>query len=304
MSKTFFFGAGSLITAAFIFAFFGVITRIIGFNIPLFYQSWTRNLLGVFILSIPFALSKTRWKKTSPQDLKWIAARGLGGTIAFVGSYLSFFYLPLGTVLFIFYGGSTIGGYVLGYFFFKERLNRIKLISLLLALGGLLLIYLLNIKILAPLYMVFSFIAGLGISIWNTFSKKISHQYSATQLNLLDFLFIFVFMLILSLIFRERWIIPTISTPWLVNAGFVVFFISTGQLMIWGFKHIDAQIGSLIMLSEILFGILIGYLFFKETITIFTLLGGIFIITAIVLPQIAQSQPTLRFRGTDLTDLD
>ena len=74
--------------------------------------------------------------------------------------------------------------------------------------------------------------------------------------------------------------------------------------MIWGFKHIDAQIGSLIMLSEILFGILIGYLFFKETITIFTLLGGIFIITAIVLPQIAQSQPTLRFRGTDLTDLD
>lgn len=304
MSKTFFFGAGSLITAAFIFAFFGVITRIMGFNIPLFYQSWTRNLLCVFILAIPFALSKTRWKKTSLRDLKWIAARAFGGTIAFVGSYLSFFYLPLGTVLFIFYGGSTIGGYVLGYLFFKERLNKIKLISLLLALGGLLLIYLLNIKILAPLYMVFSFIAGLGVSIWNTFSKKISHRYSATQLNLLDFFFVFVFMLILSLIFREKWTMPTFSTPWLANAGFVVFFISTGQLMIWGFKHIEAQVGSLIMLSEILFGILIGYLFFKETITVFTLLGGMLIITAILLPEIAKSQPTLRLGGTDLTDFD
>lgn len=288
MPKTFFFGAGSLITAAFIYAFFGVLTRLIGFELPLFYQSWTRAVLCVFILSIPFVISKTRWKRISSQDLKWIAARTFGGIFAFVGSYVSFFYLPFGTVLFIFYGGSTIGGYILGYFLFKEHLNRIRLLSLLLALVGLLLIYLLNIKIIAPLYMGSVLIAGLGVAIWNTFSKKISHRYSATQLNLLDFFFTFVFMLLFSLIAREKWTMPTISTPWLASVGFAVLFISTGQLIIWGFKHIEAQIGSLIMLSEILFGILIGYLFFKETITVFTLLGGVLIIIAIVLPEIAR----------------
>lgn len=288
MPKTFFFGAGSLITAAFIYAFFGVLTRVIGFELPLFYQSWTRALLCVFILTIPFVLSKTRWKKTSSRDLKWIAARAFGGIFAFVGSYFSFIYLPLGTALFIFYGGSTIGGYILGYFLFKERVYRIKLLSLLLALAGLFLIYVVNMRITTPLYMGTALMAGLTVASWNTFSKKISHQYSATQLNLLDFFFTFVFMLIMSIIGRERWILPTISTPWLASLGFAFLFISTGQLMIWGFKHIEAQIGSLIMLSEILFGILIGYLFFKETITVFTLLGGALIIIAIVLPEIGR----------------
>lgn len=278
-------GIVSLIAATFIYGFFGILARTVGFEIPVFYASVIRNIASLAILAIPL-FGKHLWKSIKRTDLLWFFTRSVGGFFGFIGSYFAFYYIPIGTAYFIFYGGSTIAGYFFGRFLFVEKITRIKLVSLILALAGLLLIYAQSIGGGNALWMGMAFIGGLGTGAWNTFSKKISGHYSDFQLNFMDFSFSFIFMLTFSLLFREHWVAPTLNMVWLANALFVVLFLSTGQLMVYGFKRLDAQIGSLIMLSEVLFGVVLGYLFYREIPSSWAILGGALIITAIVLPEI------------------
>lgn len=256
-----------------------------GFEIPVFYASAFRGVTSLAILAIPL-FGKHLWKSIKHSDLLWFFIRSIGGFFGFVGSYFSFYYIPIGTAYFIFYGGSTIAGYFFGRILFAEKITRIKLLSLILALSGLSLIYAQSIGGGNALWMGMAFIGGLGTGVWNTFSKKISGHYSDIQLNFVDFSFSFVFVSTLSLFFREHWIAPAFNTVWLANALFVVMFLLTGQLMVYGFKRLDAQIGSLIMLLEVLFGIVLGYLFYGEIPSEWAILGGVLVIAAIVLPEI------------------
>lgn len=280
-------GIFSLIAATFVYGFFGVLTRTVGFEIPVFYASALRAVVSLLILAVPL-FGRKLWKPVKRADWPWFFLRSVGGFFGFIGSYVSFYYIPLGTAYFIFYGGSTVAGYFFGRLLFAEKLTRIKILSLIFALAGLLLIYAQSIGGGNLLYMALAFIGGVGTGTWNTFSKKISGHYSDVQLNFTDFSFNFLFMFVLSIGFREPWVAPAFNLVWLANALFVVMFLATGQLMVYGFKRLDAQIGSLIMLTEVLFGILLGYLFYREIPSAWAFVGGALIITAIVLPEIRQ----------------
>lgn len=286
MKKKEFVGVSSLLGAAFIYGFFGVLTKMIGYELPLFYQSWTRGFLCAGVLFIGVLWSKN-WVKVEKRDWYWIAIRGfLGSVIGFFSSFIAFFYLPIGTAYFIFYGGATISGYIAGKILFKEHLTFVKLASLILAIVGLFIIFYETMQFSNPLYIAIALLGGFGSATWNTTSKKISGRYSATQLNFLDFLIGSTYVFIISLFMKEQWVMPTLTTPWIASLLFAALFISTGQLVIVGFKRVEAQVGTIIMLAEILFGIIFGYLIFKETVTLYSLIGGLIIIAAIVLPEL------------------
>lgn len=288
-------GAGSLLASAFIYSFFGILTRAIGFSLPLFYSSWVRNLLMLIILGIPL-FSMRKWKKFILKDFFWIFLRSCGGLTSFVGSYISFYYIPLGIALFIFYASSTIGGYFFGVLLYHENLTKIKILSLFLAIIGLFLINTVNFPKEHLIYALYAFLGGIGNAVWCTFSKKVSGKYSALQLNFLDTFNFIIIPFCISLIVHEKWVRPEFSLLWFYLMLFVVMFIITGQLMVFGFKHLDAQIGSLIMLSEIVFGVILGFLFFHEALSVFTLFGGGLIILAIVLPEIRLKKRVLRIK--------
>ncbi len=278
-------GIVGLVTATFIYGFFGILTRTVGFELPIFFASWTRGILALGILAIPL-FGWHLWKSIKRSDLSWFILRSIGGIFGFFGSYFSFYYIPIGTAYFIFYGGSTIGGYAFGKLLFHERLTRIKILSLVLALAGLCIIYAKNVGGGNPFYMMAAFVGGLGTATWNVFSKKISGTYTDVQLNFMDFLLSFVTMFIFSLVFREYWVTPTLNAVWVANLLFVFMFLLTGQLMVYGFKRLDAQIGSLVMLTEVLFGVILGYFFYNEIPSIYSFIGGLLILFAIILPEI------------------
>jgi len=48
-------------------------------------------------------------------------------------SYFAFYYLPIGTAYFIFYGGSLISGYIWGAWLLKENLSKVKIRALILS---------------------------------------------------------------------------------------------------------------------------------------------------------------------------
>ena len=135
-------------------------------------------------------------------------------------------------------------------------------------------------------YEIGSLAAGFGSGTWNVLSKKIPSRYPPLQLNFLDCLINFFIVFITSLLFKERWFVPSFNILWLVNFGFSATFLITGQLMIYGFRNVSAQLGSLIMLSEVLFGIIIGAVLYKEALSLTVLAGGILVIVAMVLPEV------------------
>jgi drug/metabolite transporter, DME family len=279
-------GTTSLVLAALLYSSFGILTRMIGFELPLFYQAMMRDLFAVLVLGAWVALTHD-WKKVTGKDWKWIFLRSFVGALAFFSSYYAFYYLPIGTAYFLFYSGSTIGGYLIGMFLFKELLTPTKLVSLALIFIGLALIYSLAIDVNKLLFVLVALFSGLTGAAWNTFSKKTSSNYSATQLNFLDFLFSLLFTSTLSLMFREEWVVPTLSKIWVANLLLISMFILTGQLLIYGFKHLEAQVGSLVLMLELVFGIYLGYLIFNEPIGVPTAIGGALIVLGIALPEVA-----------------
>lgn len=279
-----------MLASTFIYSFFGVLTRLIGFKLPLFYASWVRNLTMLGILAVFLFVAK-KWIKVNRRDFIWIFIRSVGGLMSFVGSYIAFFYIPLGLALFIFYAGSTIGGYFIGKVLFNEKLTFIKIISFFIAICGLILIYSINFSGANILYATFALGGGLGVSVWNTFSKKVSHKYSALQLNFLDTLNFIAMEFILSIALQEKWVKPEFSMLWFYMFLFILMFISTGQLMVYGYKHLNVHLATLIMLTEVLFGTILGFVVFKETLGILTLLGGGLIIFAIILPELRIKKP-------------
>lgn len=65
-------------------------------------------------------------------------------------------------------------------------------------------------------------------------------------------------------------------------------FLINGLLIVYGFKYVTAQAGTVILLFEIIAGILLGFVFFHETISLAEYAGGALILFAIVLRSFEQ----------------
>lgn len=280
-------GAAALIVAALLWSSFAVLVRMMGFDLPVFFAVWTRNLAGAVLILAPLILFK-HFKPVQQQDLKWLIGRSLAGVFGFTGSFYGFYYLPVGTAYFLHFGSATVMAFILGKLLFQEQLTRIKILSLVLAGLGVALVYGVTINPSQSLWIWMTLGSGIGSALWSVLPKKINTSYSPWQINGLDFLIFSVLTLAISFFNRDAWSIPTLSTAWLANLLFLAMAITTGQLVIVGFKHLDAQRGSLIMLLEIVFGLLLGAVLFREQLSIFAWVGGALIVAAAALPELVE----------------
>jgi drug/metabolite transporter (DMT)-like permease len=278
-------GAGSIVFATVIYGFFSILARFIGFNLPIFFQNWTREIVASAILLALLFVTKQTLKHMTTRDFLWVLARAVAGSTA----YLLYFYcintMPIGTTYFLFYGGSSIIGYLLGKLLFNEHMTVTKWVAMCIAICGLLLVYSINFQHTSILYILMALGAGAGTAFWNIAPKKIQ-IYPTIQLVFLDNLLPIPFYLLLSLITREPWSMPTLTPVWIASLFYGVLFVITGQLVIYGFNRLEAQIGTILMLGEIPLAILLGFLFYKETITPTTLIGGMLIIVAMIIPEL------------------
>lgn len=283
--SNFWLGAGSLVFATFLYSCWGIFSRIIGNSLALFYQNATRALLASIFIACIISIRK-EWSKISKKDFQWIAIRsvfGVLGTAIFVHTVL---YLSLGTFYFLFYGGSVIGGYMFGRIFLGDKITPIKIASLIVAGVGLALIFSVPTAAMNIKYLFYAFISGSCVALFNILSAKISSDNSPILITFWDSTISFPMFAGISLLLREAWIIPALNAVWGANLLFAATMIGTGSLIIYGFRRIDSHVGSLIMLTEILFAILFGYILYHEHLQLMTVVGGLLIIAAISLVHI------------------
>jgi drug/metabolite transporter (DMT)-like permease len=85
---------------------------------------------------------------------------------------------------------------------------------------------------------------------------------------------------------RERVILDLPHQTWYALIGFSVIGVLAFYLVLYGYSKLEAQKASLIMLAELIFVIIVGYILYQEIPSWNVSIGGMFIVLALALPNI------------------
>lgn len=278
-------GSTFLLASALIYGLFGFLSRKISEFSP-FSQSWIKSIGTLIVILLIFYFGKLKWKKIEKKDIKWFLIWILPASFQPVMTFLAFNHLPLGTTYFLVYSTMILGGIFSGKIFFSEKLNLSKILSLILLFIGLILIYRSDITFIKNVYVLLALLAGLVLGFWNTLTKKVSGNYSEFQMISLDTGFALIVSLVASIFFGEK--LPPFSSLnswlWILIFSFSAVFATI--FLIKGFKYVEAQVGSLILPMEIVFGSFFGYILLGEILKLNMYIGGSLILIAALLPAI------------------
>lgn len=277
-----------LLGAAFFYSTYGIFSKIIGASFEPFSQAWSRGLITLLCF-IALGLVTRKFKKIQKDDLKYFLLCGSTGSLALAPTFYSLAFLHLGTALFIQYAATIITSYVLGALVLKEKLERLSFLTFILAILGLVLVYWGDFYFNKLIPVLAAIASGAFFSLYFVFSKKISSKYPPNEINTFGYTLSVLINLPIALIINEKLNTNFISTAWFANVGYGIAAFFGSALTIYGFKFIEAHKGSIVLLSEIIFGVLFGVLFFRELLNFTTIAGGVLIIISAVLPNVYKS---------------
>ncbi len=278
---------GSLIifASAVLFGTYGVWSKLMGDTFPPFYQAWVRSLLIILIM-LPFMLATNSFQRIKRKD--WPA---LGVFIAFcvftqVPIYYAFNHAPIGTVQLIFYSMFVITAYLVGRFYLGETITKIKLLSMLLAFVGLALVFGTAIITFAPLGLGLALLNGVASGGEVSSSKKIEDKYSPALVVFWGWVFTLVLHLPISLLIGEKQVAISFDHAWLWLVIYSFVNAAAFWLVIVGFRYVDASVGSIIGLMEVVFAVIFGAVIFHEVLSVNVYIGGALILAAAMLPDL------------------
>lgn len=279
------YGSVLVLLSTLMFGSYGVWSRLIGSSMGNFYQGWTRALV-LLILLLPILFFRKEFKKIARTDWKWLIIFLTFTSLTQAPLFYAYNHMDIGTATLLFFVSMFLTMNIVGVWFLNERVTAIKVISGLLAMVGMYLVFSFSITAFALLAAVMAIINGVASGGEIAFSKKLSGNYSPLFLIVMSWGIILVTNLIISIAIGEPQLIPSLSLPWLWLLCYAVVSLFGFWLVIAGIKYIDASIGALISILEIIFGVIFGILIFKESLTISIAIGGVLIIAAVALPNL------------------
>ena len=284
-----------ILISSLMFGSYGVWSKLIGGDFGNFYQGWTRALI-IVIFTFPFLYFTKQIIPIPKKDWKW-----LGIFLLFTsGTQAPLFYaynnMDIGTATLLFFVSMLITMYTVGLIFLGEKLNKVKFISFVLAILGLVVTFKLSLTVFAIFAGLMAILNGIASGGEVSFSKKLTGNYSALYVTWLSWLVILITNAPISILIGEIQHVPSLSMVWLWQIGYTIASLLGFYLIIKGLKSVEASIGGLLGLLEIVSSIIFGIIIFNEGLSMQVIIGGSLIITAAALPHIYE-----RFKTTPAT---
>lgn len=274
-------GVIAIVISAIMYGFTGLFIRFltnIGLNV--YSINFVEYLIGIFL--IYFIASRRKERIELPLRKEWLFLMSIG-----------FCYFGVTMTLFYAFNYTTIANAELLHYTFpiltvigatlllNERLNKEKILALVLSMAGLILIFSQSFN-LSQSMMFGSFCAFLSafpVAGMTLIGRKLKNRsaYFTTFWSIL-FACVIYFPFFISY--------NSISSLQQVGYIFItsVFFIGiTTPLYFFGLRHIAASIVGILMLIEIISGITVGLIFYHEIPPFINLLGGLLIMISCVL---------------------
>ncbi len=271
--------------SAIMFGSYGIWSRLIGVGEGIFYPSWTRGLLIALAL-LPILLYKKQIVPIKRSDWKWMSVYLLATSLTQAPLFYAFNHMNIGTATLLFFVTMLLTMYAVGVFFLGEKLTKIKTISFALAFLGLYITFSFSILVFSIFAALMAILNGMASGTEVASSKKLTHNYSSLYVVWLSWILIAISNFIISIAIGERQFSPALNMFSLYQVGYAVAGILGFWLVIEGVKHVEASIGGLLGLLEVVFGILFGMLFFHEILTAKIFIGAVCIIFAAALPHV------------------
>ena len=276
----------ALSLAAFIFSFFGYFIRLQSNGFTDSGQLFYRSLWALLIVAIIIILKKC-----------WILYKSEFFAILVFSAASSFavllFTISIGltkasNVVMMLYVGGIITAFVFGTLLFKENITKLKVFSILLAIIGLVIFaYPFNITGIA----LIGIITGLASGFFDATANSLRKLIKMSSKEVMLFFSFTVSIILTGLISLNNGFVNSGQTvePVAYIAGFVQAFliVIVGYLLIYGFRHIDVNIGTIVLTSEIFISLGVNSLLLNETPSIYEFIGAVVIFFACVLVGIS-----------------
>lgn len=276
-------GSILILISALMFGSYGVFSKYLsGYDV--FFQTYVRCGIVALIFAM-YGLWRKQFRLIEKKDIRWFLIILSFTTFSIAPIVYAFQHMSLGLSSFLFYASFTIFSYLFGFLFFHEKMTVIKMISFLLSFAGMSFIFAVNFSSVPLLPILLAVLNGVASAGEVTFSKKISSNYSAIQINFSLFGWIALTHMLFSITIGERqdWSFLTTALP--VLLPFILVAIIGMMTVIRGYKLVEPSIGAIIGLMEIVFGVVLGWILFSEHLGMTTILGGLLILSSALLPN-------------------
>lgn len=277
-----------ILIASLAFGSYGVWAKLMGSDFGSFYQGWTRALI-IVVLVLPFLYYKKELVRIPKADWKWLGVFLLFTSGTQAPLFYAFNNMDIGTATLLFFVSMLLTMYVIGLLFLGEKLNKIKVISFVLAVFGLFITFSLSLTVFAVFAGAMAVLNGIASGGEVSFSKKLTGNYSALYVTWLSWIIILITNTPISILIGEVQHMPDFSMVWFWQICYTIASLIGFYAIIKGLEDVEASIGGLLGLLEVVFSIIFGILIFNEGLTTPVVIGGILILIAAALPHLVKS---------------
>ncbi|KKQ35471.1 MAG: hypothetical protein US52_C0024G0005 [candidate division WS6 bacterium GW2011_GWA2_37_6] len=275
----------SLLVCGLILAVFGVFVRVLNQYIGGLTQVGGRMAVATLIV-LPYLLYKKISLKTSISNWPLFTIFILSFPLYIVFFTLSILNTKLVNAFFYLFASSMLTSFIMGYFYFKERINKENLVAAFLLLSGL-------------CFLVYPFdfnqswkgvLAGiLGGIFWGV--SNATRKFYTGKINNWAVIFYqmmtgaalsFFIAYFLNEFPHNQWILPSLSLLIIYGIGMVII----QTLLFIGFKNFPLNLGSIVLASQLFFVEFVGIFVFKEMPSLTELVGSLFVILAIIMSNL------------------
>lgn len=268
--------------SAIIYGSYGVWSRFLGNSFGAFTQGYVRSAVVLAVL-VPFALVTHALTPVAVGDRKWVVMSTVCAVFTAPTMYYAFTHMDIGAAMLIMYSAILLSSYVVGVVFLSEKMDIPKYASFVLALIGLAIIFGVSFGTFSLLAVVSAATFGVAVGGEVSITKRVTERISSLQMVICLWVGILLVAPILAVLMHEGF--PSPGPVWVVMCGFGFSGVIASWLVVEGFRYVDASIGSLIGLFEVISAVAFGVVLFHERLKPETVAGGILILVASALPD-------------------
>ncbi|MBT4123991.1 MAG: DMT family transporter [Candidatus Pacebacteria bacterium] len=280
-------GISLILLSALMFGSYGIWSRLMGGYFDVFYQGWTRALI-ITVLLFPFLYLKKQLVLIKKNDMRWFITYLCFTSFTQAPLYYAYNHMDIGTATVLFFATMLLTMYSFGFIFLGEKLSKVKIMAFIIACAGLFVSFSFSLTAFSLLAAFMAILNGVASGGEVSSSKKLSGTYSALYITWLSWVIILITNLPVSLLLGEVQHLPSFSIVWLYQLGYVIAGIVGFWSIIEGLKYVEASIGGLIGLLEVVFSIVFGIIIFSEGLNMRSGLGALLVLSAASLPHIAE----------------
>lgn len=193
----------------------------------------------------------------------------------------------IANMLFVSYATTMTVQFVLGTFFLKEKVSALKLTAIVCSLAGLALYS--HALVAGNVGVLFSALAGATGAFANLVNKKLAgvDRWSVLQVQ---YGLGVILMLGVTLALGDGFIRTFSVGGVFITIAFAVTILIASYLLLYGYQHVDVNIGTVISSTELVFGVMLGFLLFQEVPNAWETVSGLLIATGSVVGAVGQKQ--------------